>query len=111
MYKIHNENGDIQRSDGAVIPPDKKNRDWRKYQQWLAEGNEPEPMDIIDPWIAKRQERYLILQSCDWTNTIDGRKRLSPEKARVGCIYRQALADLPETYPNANDIVWPTEPE
>ena len=25
--------------------------------------------------------------------------------------YRQALRDLPETYPNSEDIVWPSKPE
>ncbi len=44
MYQIHNENGDVQRSDGAVIPNNPANRDWRKYQAWVDRGNTPEPM-------------------------------------------------------------------
>ena len=43
-YKLL-ENG-VQRSDGASIPDCDGNRDWRAYQEWLAEGNTPEPMDL-----------------------------------------------------------------
>ena len=30
-------------TDNADIPNDFKNRDYRKYQKWLAEGNQPKP--------------------------------------------------------------------
>lgn len=29
--------------DGAIIPSDPGNKDWQAYQDWLAEGNEPNP--------------------------------------------------------------------
>ena len=41
MYKLF-DNG-IKRSDGCIIPAVLGNRDWQKYQLWLAEGNLPEP--------------------------------------------------------------------
>lgn len=42
MYKLKS-NGIIRLLDNVNIPNDPKNRDWRKYQKWLAEGNKPEP--------------------------------------------------------------------
>ena len=31
--------------DGAFIPTDERNADWRKYLDWVALGNTPEPAD------------------------------------------------------------------
>ena len=109
MYQLK-DGGVIRLSDDANIPNDLNNRDWRKYQEWLAEGNDPLPMDVPDPWIALRQERDLILQSRDWTQGADGRARIGKAKALEWDIYRQELCDLPTTYPNAEDIIWPDPP-
>jgi hypothetical protein len=34
-------------ADGACIPNDNRNRDWREFQLWLAAGNTPTPADPI----------------------------------------------------------------
>jgi hypothetical protein len=39
----------VQRmSDGAFIPFDGGNRDYKAYLQWVAEGNEPDPAPESD---------------------------------------------------------------
>lgn len=44
MYK-EIPNGMVKRLlDGAFIPPDPRNADWREYQEWLAKGNTPLPV-------------------------------------------------------------------
>ena len=94
----------------AIIPNNPKNRDWRKYQAWLVKGNKPLPMDIIDLWIGVRQERNLILQSCDWTQVSDGKKRLGEVKVLEWGKYRQALCDIPQDFKNVEDVIWPDPP-
>lgn len=106
-YKLTKE-GVQDTETGAFIPDDPDNRDWRQYQAWLKEGNKPEPMDVIDPWIEKRQERNLILQSCDWIMLSDNKLTTSQKSAWKE--YRQKLRDLPQDFKNAKDIIWPEPP-
>lgn len=110
MYKLMRI-GVRRLSDSIDIPNNLNNRDWCKYQAWLAEGNEPQPMDVIDPWISIRQERNLILQSCDWTQGTDGRTRIGETKALEWDTYRQALCDLPQDFEKAEEVIWPKPPE
>jgi hypothetical protein len=58
-YKIVGDG--VLRSDGACIPNTMDNRDWRQYQEWLAEGNTPDP-EFTD------QELIDIAQSNEITN-------------------------------------------
>lgn len=43
-FRLVREFDGVQRvADGAMIPNDPRNRDWRAFQEWLAEGHEPDP--------------------------------------------------------------------
>ncbi len=47
-YKL--QRGGVRRNlDGANIPDEPKNRDWRIYQAWLRAGNTPDPADPVVP--------------------------------------------------------------
>ena len=89
----------------GAIPPDPDNTDYQEYLDWLAEGNTPLPPDEPDPWETIRQKRDQLIRDSDWT--------MSPgatvDQAQWSA-YRQILRDLPQTYSNPEDVVWPTPP-
>jgi hypothetical protein len=65
--------------------------------------------EVIDLLIRGR--RSFELTNSDWTQTVDA--PLSAEVKAAWATYRQALRDLPATYPNATkpeDITWPLRP-
>tara|TARA_R110000868_G_scaffold236493_2_gene490514 strand:+ start:728 stop:958 length:231 start_codon:yes stop_codon:yes gene_type:complete len=43
MYQLTTSTSIIRLSDGAFIPNDPGNRDYREYLDWLDAGNAPEP--------------------------------------------------------------------
>jgi len=64
------------------------------------------------PWDdGVREKRNELLADSDWTQ-MDG-SPLSDSKKAEWATYRQALRDLPTTFPNlnhGNGLEWPTEP-
>lgn len=60
-------------------------------------------------WIPFREQRDQLLKESDWTQISDYSLVTEEEKA-LWAEYRQELRDLPTTYPNSEDIVWPDVP-
>lgn len=108
-YKLHNNpiTGELAciRLGTKSIPLDPNNRYYQEYLSWLAEGNTPLPPDQPDPWRVIREKRDQLIRDSDWT-MIPG---ATVDQAQWAA-YRQILRDLPQTYTNAEDVVWPTVP-
>jgi hypothetical protein len=47
MYKLTNSENVVRISDGAFIPADAANTDYRNYLEWLEQGVVPIPADVI----------------------------------------------------------------
>lgn len=54
MYKLNRQGGVIRLADRACIPENTGNRDWQEYQEWLAAGNVPEPIETLVEAKARR---------------------------------------------------------
>lgn len=54
-YQLLNGGGVLRASDGAAIPPDPRNADWRRYLAWVAAGNTADPI----PQPAPRAKRIV----------------------------------------------------
>ncbi|MCD9516991.1 tail fiber assembly protein [Photobacterium carnosum] len=74
------------------------------------ELTESEKKQLIDNvlWEPIRLKRDRLIRDTDWTQMPDA--PLTSEKKAEFTAYRQALRDIPQTYDNPDDIVWPTKP-
>jgi len=57
-------------------------------------------------WDRVRKHRNGLLDATDWCAHVD-----SPAMNDAMKTYRQSLRDLPATYENPSDVVWPEAPE
>ena len=114
-YKL-TDSGVLDTETGAHIPNDSGNRHWQEYQVWLTQGsplNTADPADVfVEDWDnTGRRLRDEKLTATDWTQLADAPLDVgSPTKRNEFAVYRQALRDLPSTYPDYSAVVWPTEP-
>ena len=72
----------------------------------LSEGNLVlQDRVVVITWEQIRSRRNNLLTSSDYTQMTDW-----PGDKTSWATYRQALRDLPQTYTNATDVIWPTAP-
>jgi len=106
MYQLTQGDMILRLSDNAFIPPSHGNTDYQEYLAWLAEGNTPLPAPGTEvTWDTIRSKRDQLIRDTDWT-MIPG---ATVDQAQWAA-YRQILRDLPQTYDNPEDVVWPTQP-
>jgi len=61
------------------------------------------PAEIYQDWFSIRIARNGLLNGTDWTQLSDVPDDLKVKYAN----YRKALRDMPQTYENPEDVVWP----
>jgi hypothetical protein len=79
MYQLTTSNSIKRLADGAFIPPDPGNRDYRDYLDWLDAGNTPEPAPAPPP----PPPSYVAFWDALTTSTV------------YGSIRTQSMASLP----------------
>ena len=60
---------------------------------------------VVITWEQIRSKRNNLLALSDYTQMADW-----PGDKVSWATYRQSLRDIPKSYPNAADVVWPTAP-
>ena len=90
---INSDTQKLEKTDGSIV-----NGKWRNFEVQEKSNDEK--------WNGLRGKRNLLLANSDYTQLSD-----SPEDQTKWESYRKALRDLPNSYPNADDVVWPTEPD
>lgn len=90
-----------------VEAPDEVNHGW----SFDGEKFSPPPIDPNEIWYSVRLQRDRLLSESDTYVLPDRWAAMTPEKQQEWTTYRQALRDLPQTYSDPNDVVWPTKPE
>ena len=69
-YKL-SKYGVIRARDGASIPNDPLNSDWREYQAWLAAGNAPDPADPLPEPEQRLVRKSLIIDRLQALGKLD----------------------------------------
>lgn len=59
MYQLTQFDTILRLSDGASIPPDTGNADYREYLEWVAAGNTPEPVPTPPPSTEPDYQNFL----------------------------------------------------
>ena len=72
--------------DGAFIPKDEANRDYREYLEWLDEGNEPaQPaaQESAPPRSVEMRQARLALLQFDMLDAVESTIAAAPKAAQI----------------------------
>lgn len=70
----------------------------------------PPEIDIEFLWYTVKTNRDALLSESDIYVLPDRWSAMTPEKQQEWSAYRQALRDIPQTYTDPRDVVWPIKP-
>lgn len=101
----------IQKMLDAEIPviPEESNEEAGSYSfADLTEEQRLKVQAILHGWEPVKMRRNALLADCDWTQVAD--VVLSLEEKAAWQEYRQALRDIPQTFANPEDVIWPVLP-
>jgi hypothetical protein len=71
----------------------------------------PKPRDIEAEWAQVRTQRDALLEESDVYVLPDRWAAMTPEQQTAWSTYRQELRDIPETYSDPAEVIWPIKPE
>jgi hypothetical protein len=100
-YKLQSNGGVTYPEKNLSIPNNPDNIDWQKYQEWLAKGNKPDPVETTDEkklrlfseFIVERNKR--IVEADKWELPfIQKRYNITQEQVEK---YKQYLLDMNNT--------------
>lgn len=94
-YKLTNENNIIH-PDGFSFPASETNRHYRRYLEWLAEGNTPLPADPEPP---PSSAEVALTSAKDWLDANPGARQIW--ELSIGDLETQIVAQIEALYPNA----------
>lgn len=97
---------DFAQTQGWILMPDEAYR-WDKYENGVFSR---QPRNLEAEWIHFKVIRDAMLKESDSRVLADRWAAMTPEQQSAWTVYRQALRDLPTTYPDPRDIVFPTAP-
>lgn len=63
MYKLNRLEQVVRISDGACIPGDERNKDYREYLEWISLGNQAGP--YVEPEVSYKEKRKLEYPSAE----------------------------------------------
>lgn len=84
---------------------------------WMDDSPKPDQADLdaawadvqtATAWAQVRAQRDGLLEDCDWTVLADAPLTAAAKTAWKA--YRQQLREIPQTYDDPADVVWPVAP-